>query len=481
MPLLSEAAPPAHCTPSSPRVYSSLRTLRDSLAVLEQEFTQFREDTLANGSSHTLQANSEAAGLLTQHRGEMQELRAAMRHLEEDNQALRTELRRVREELAKTEQHSQSLHRDMEGLKHTLHHLQLPSTHTHAASPSTDTPTHTHAASPSTASPSTDTPTHTHAASPSTDTHTAPTTHTSTETNNTTSTDTPTTPPRANTNPTPPSTDTQSTPPHVNAHSSTPSPQTPRASRPTGEADFIILCDSNGKYLSEKRLFPGRNVTKIRCPTTRTALDLLSDQRLGSAKHILIHTGTNDLSTGRTDVAKALKQVAAKATQKYPAAKITVSTLLPRADVPQRVIHSINAEVSRSCALMPNVHLAHHRDIRHHHLYDQVHLNKEGVKMFAKVLKDTALGRTSTSNHRENSRIPGPRPRPPPPHGAPSPRPPMQRSPGSMTSLQQRPPAPPRPAPPLSYAAVTAGTHTAPVDLSQIRDMLTFICTRLIT
>ena len=199
------------------------------------------------------------------------------------------------------------------------------------------------------------------------------------------------------------------------------------------------------------------------------------DQRLGSAKHILIHTGTNDLSTGRTDVAKALKQMAAKAPQKYPAAKITVSTLLPRSDVPQRVIHSINAEASRSCALLPNVHPAHHRDVQHHHLYDQVHLNKEGVKMFAKVLKDTALSRTSTSNHRENRRIPGPRPRPPPPHGAPSPRPPMQRSPGNMTSLQQRP------APPLSYTAVTAGTHTAPVDLSQIRDMLNFTCTRLIT
>ncbi|KAJ8349097.1 hypothetical protein SKAU_G00276860 [Synaphobranchus kaupii] len=55
----------------------------------------------------------------------------------------------------------------------------------------------------------------------------------------------------------------------------------------------------------------------------------------GTAKHVLIHTGTNDLSTRRIDVAKALKQVAAKATQEYPAAKVTISTLLPRTDVPQ--------------------------------------------------------------------------------------------------------------------------------------------------
>ncbi|KAJ8342273.1 hypothetical protein SKAU_G00322010 [Synaphobranchus kaupii] len=275
----SEAPPPAHYTPSAPKVYSSIRTLRDSLAVLEQEFTQFREDTLANCSSHTQQANSE------------------------------------------------------------------------------------------------------------------------------------------------------STPSHVDTHISTISPNTPKTSKPTrqhNEADVIILCDSNGKYLNESRLFPGRKVIKLRCPTTETALELLSEQRLGHAKHVLIHTGTNDLSTRRIDVAKALKQVAAKATQEYPAAKVTISTLLPRTDVPQRIIHSINAEVSRGCALLPNVHLAHHRDFRHYHLYDQVHLNKEGVKMFTRVLKDTTLGRTSTSNYSDKRNPAIHRHPPSPPH---SPQPPAPARP----------------------------------------------------
>ncbi|KAJ8342029.1 hypothetical protein SKAU_G00319570 [Synaphobranchus kaupii] len=97
-------------------------------------------------------------------------------------------------------------------------------------------------------------------------------------------------------------------------------------------------------------------------------------------------------------------------------------------DVPQRIIHSINAEVSRGCALLPNVHLAHHRDIRHYHLYDQVHLNKEG------------------------------------------------RNTGSVLNLQQRP------AQPHSYAAVPAGAgNRAPGELSQIRDMVNFICSKLIS
>ncbi|KAJ8390570.1 hypothetical protein AAFF_G00101760 [Aldrovandia affinis] len=69
-------------------------------------------------------------------------------------------------------------------------------------------------------------------------------------------------------------------------------------------------------------------------------------QRLSDATHILIHRGTNVLSTRSIDVAKALKQVAAKATEEHPAVKVSISTLLSRLDMPQRVIHSINAEVS---------------------------------------------------------------------------------------------------------------------------------------
>ncbi|KAJ8391988.1 hypothetical protein AAFF_G00082980 [Aldrovandia affinis] len=148
--------------------------------------------------------------------------------------------------------------------------------------------------------------------------------------------------------------------------------------------------------------------------TTRqqTALGLQSEQRLNNAKHILIHTGPNDLSTSRIGVAKVLRQVAAKVTPDNPAAEVAISTLLHRLDVPQQVIHSINTEVSLGCALLPNIHLAYYRDIRHHHLYNWVHLNKERVKMFAKILIDTALGRSSTSVHSE-MRKPGTRLQPP--------------------------------------------------------------------
>ncbi|KAJ8397502.1 hypothetical protein AAFF_G00437780 [Aldrovandia affinis] len=70
--------------------------------------------------------------------------------------------------------------------------------------------------------------------------------------------------------------------------------------------------------------------------------------------------------------------------------------------------------------------------------YYRVRLNKEGVKMFAKVLKDPALGRSSTSVHSE-MRKPGTRVQPPW-----SPRPPSSMEPLAIFHHTQ-PPAPSHP------------------------------------
>ncbi|KAJ8377144.1 hypothetical protein SKAU_G00077240 [Synaphobranchus kaupii] len=59
------------------------------------------------------------------------------------------------------------------------------------------------------------------------------------------------------------------------------------------------------------------------------------------------------------------------------------------AELKQRV----NAEISRGCALLPNVHLAHYPTIGHWDLYDHVHLDEAAVREFTKTLKDVALGR----------------------------------------------------------------------------------------
>ncbi|KAL6459079.1 hypothetical protein MHYP_G00325510 [Metynnis hypsauchen] len=96
---------------------------------------------------------------------------------------------------------------------------------------------------------------------------------------------------------------------------------------------------------------------------------------------------------------------AKRAAESFPKAKSIISTLLPHKDFQPATIQRINTDISRGCALLPNVHLAHQSTITSYHLHDHVQLNKHMIKEFARTLKDVAQGRHSYSvqQHRAES------------------------------------------------------------------------------
>ncbi|XP_041937743.1 probable serine/threonine-protein kinase DDB_G0267686 [Alosa sapidissima] len=172
------------------------------------------------------------------------------------------------------------------------------------------------------------------------------------------------------------------------------------------EKDIIILCDSNGNHLNPRRLFPERSVRKMWCPTVQSTVKLLREGRLNKPSHIIVHTGTIDLGNQNTDVAKALTNLAKMATNLYPSSKIIISTLLPRKDIPDRTINSINKEIDKACACMPNVQIAHQTQITREHLYDRLHIHEGGMRLFARVIKDTALNRKQKHPVKEMTNTP---------------------------------------------------------------------------
>ena len=68
----------------------------------------------------------------------------------------------------------------------------------------------------------------------------------------------------------------------------------------------------------KRKTFFLNTVAKLWFPNTRHALELLSEDRLGSPSHIIIHTGTNDLRAQQERVATALKGVIEKAYSTFP-------------------------------------------------------------------------------------------------------------------------------------------------------------------
>ncbi len=117
------------------------------------------------------------------------------------------------------------------------------------------------------------------------------------------------------------------------------------------------------------------------------ALQQLKRENLGEPNHI--HVGTNDLRAQQERVADSVTRVAIKATQTFPTSEIVISTILPRSDFHPCTIQQVNADISRSCAEFQNVHLAHHPALDLCYLYYHVHLRKDSIRVFAKLLKSS--------------------------------------------------------------------------------------------
>ena len=113
----------------------------------------------------------------------------------------------------------------------------------------------------------------------------------------------------------------------------------------------IFLCDSNGKFLDKRKLFPpGQDFTFYRSPTithVRTVLQDEINQELELPQLILIHSGTNKLTptTPIDDFISDISVLITQASTMFPKSKIIYSTLLPRADIPLQTLLKINMKL----------------------------------------------------------------------------------------------------------------------------------------
>ena len=128
----------------------------------------------------------------------------------------------------------------------------------------------------------------------------------------------------------------------------------------------VFLCDSNGKFLDTKRMFPpNQEVHYSWCPKIENARATLHNDINDSPQLLLIHTETNDLSIA-TPIAEFIAELSTLITEaatKFPASKIIYSTLLPCTDIPIPIITRINEQLITECSRLPNVHLINHANL----------------------------------------------------------------------------------------------------------------------
>ncbi|KAJ8349068.1 hypothetical protein SKAU_G00276570 [Synaphobranchus kaupii] len=338
---------------------SDTQHIRETLALLELEFAEFRELTLARLSEAylPLQQPDDQHQQCREHNTAIADLREETAALRQDNQALRAQLASVKEDMQHREK---GFTMELQHLREQLQeHIYAPCTAHNTHTDTHSTPLKTTALPHETCTqPPADLQALTEKDAPPDSQQSEPESPPSTQTN---------TPSLPVSQPTP-----KAQPP------SAPQPPTSRNQIATPDPQVVLLMDSNGKFIEPKKLFPGKQVKVTRCSNTARALELLKRDTLGSPNYVIVHTGTNDLHRLRQNTAHAVRRMAEKASREFPDSRVVISTLLPRTDVPPHVIRDINAEIARSCAALPNVHLAHHPTIGPWYLYDGLHLDQDG-------------------------------------------------------------------------------------------------------
>ena len=171
----------------------------------------------------------------------------------------------------------------------------------------------------------------------------------------------------------------------------------------------VFLCDSNGKFLNTKKMFPpNQEVKYFWCPKIENARATLQNDINDPPQLLLIHTGTNDLSltTSTDEFISDLSTLITEAATKFPTSKIIYSTLLPRADVPIPTILRINEQLIAECSRLPNVHLINHANLFAEGLdvlHDAKHIKRRHIGLFAANLIDAIRGRARQTRYSSKS------------------------------------------------------------------------------
>ena len=167
----------------------------------------------------------------------------------------------------------------------------------------------------------------------------------------------------------------------------------------------MFLCDSNGKFLDTKRMFPpNQEVHYSWCPKIENARATLHNDINDSPQLLLIQTGTNDLSitTPIVEFIAQLSTLITEAATKFPTRKIIYSTLLPRTDLPIPIITRINEQLITECSRLPNVHLINHANLFAEGidlLHDTKHIKRRHIDLFAANLIDAIRGRARQTRY----------------------------------------------------------------------------------
>ncbi|CAB3990526.1 Hypothetical predicted protein [Paramuricea clavata] len=196
----------------------------------------------------------------------------------------------------------------------------------------------------------------------------------------------------------------QDLPPTVQPNTSA-QPETKTDHQKSIDAETIIICDSNGRYLKPKELCPDSTTKYIRSPTLSQARQKIESFNFSNPQNLIIHCGTNDIEQPGKNTTTETLEIVDLVKQKHPNGRILVSSLLSRKDELNNKVPTINEELKTRLSSKTKTTYIQHTNISSADLHDKKHLNERGVKKFAKNIK-AAYFNTTPKTKKMNKKYP---------------------------------------------------------------------------
>ena len=171
----------------------------------------------------------------------------------------------------------------------------------------------------------------------------------------------------------------------------------------------LLLTDSNGRCIDPKRFVPkDKDVQRFTCYTLKDVETFTKEVTIEKQPaKVLLQVGTNTLTQLKSpaEVNTMMNNTINVLRTVFPAARIYVSSFLPRKDNLNKAITEINTFLEDYCDSMKKVTFIGHTNIPRADLYDKLHIDTRGFYKFLCNFRYSMFGLLPPSNKRRNNRV----------------------------------------------------------------------------
>ena len=170
----------------------------------------------------------------------------------------------------------------------------------------------------------------------------------------------------------------------------------------------LLLTDSNGRCIDPKRFIPkDKDVQRFTCYTLKDVVTFTKEVAIEKQPvKVLLQVGTNTLTQVKSpaEVSDLMSNTIKLLGTVFPAARIYVSSLLPRKDNLNKAVTEINNYLEDYCDALKKVSFVNHVNISKAELVDRLHIDTRGFYKFLCNFRYSMFGLLPSSNRRGNNR-----------------------------------------------------------------------------